>query len=338
MTEGAGAFFSGCAGPVLSEAERRFFAEARPLGFILFDRNIEDPGQLRALTGALREAVGRDAPILIDQEGGRVQRMKPPYWRQWRPALEQMQSADPGRAARAMFLRSRLIAEELRAVGIDVNCAPVADLARRDTHPVLKNRCYGSDAVTVIGAARAVAEGLLAGGVLPVLKHIPGHGRGTLDSHMTLPRVSADRATLEAEDFAPFRALADLPMAMTAHIVYDAIDPDRAATVSPQAIGVIRDEIGFDGLLMSDDISMQALSGDMKRRTVAALRAGCDAVLHCNGDMAEMEAVAEEAGMLSEAGALRAAAALARRRPPAPAQAEALEAELAEILKGDVYG
>lgn len=328
----------GCAGPALSRDEARFFAETQPWGFILFARNVADPAQLIRLTGALREAVGRDAPILIDQEGGRVQRMGPPHWRQWRPPLDQLAAAAPGAAARAMQIRYRIIAEELRAVGIDVNCAPLADLARPDTHPILRDRCYGSTPVAVIGAARAVAEGLLAGGVLPVLKHIPGHGRATLDSHLDLPVVTAPRAVLAAEDFAAFRGLADLPLGMTAHIVYEAIDPTAPATVSPAAIRLIREEIGFEGLLMTDDISMQALSGDLAARGTAALAAGCDIVLHCNGQMAEMTALAAALpGMTAQAEA-RHARAMAARRAPAPVDIAALEAELDALSRGEAHG
>lgn len=334
MSLGAGAFLLGCAGPALRADERRFFAEANPLGFILFARNIEDPDQLRRLTDELRMAVGRDAPILIDQEGGRVQRLGPPHWRDWAPALDQIAAVGPENAPRLMYIRARLIAAELAAVGIDTNCAPLADLARPETHPILKNRCYGTDPDVVIAAARATADGLLAGGVLPVLKHIPGHGRARVDSHLDLPRVTTSRKTLMAEDFAPFRALADLPLAMTAHIVFDAIDPLRPITTSPDGIALIRKAIGFDGVLMSDDISMQALSGPIGTRCVATLRAGCDVVLHCNGDLAEMQVVATECGVLGTRGAIRTARALALRHPPEPADIAGLEAELGAMLRG----
>lgn len=337
MSERPGAFIAGCAGPSLTRDERAFFAEADPFGFILFARNVSDPDQLRRLTGKLREAVGRDAPILIDQEGGRVQRLGPPHWRAWAPAAEHVAVAGP-HAERAMFLRARLIADALAAVGIDVNCAPVADIARPETHEILKDRCYGSDAASVTAAARATAEGLLAGGVLPVLKHIPGHGRATLDSHAALPRVPTDLATLQKTDFAPFRALADLPFAMTAHIVFDAIDPEHPITTSPEGIGFVRNRIGFEGFLMSDDISMRALSGAIAERAAACLRAGCDAVLHCNGDLAEMEAVAEACGELSVAAAARASRALARREAAAPAEIPALEAELDGIMERVGHG
>ncbi len=308
-----GATILGLAGPHLGDAERGFFRDADPWGFILFARNVRDPDQLRRLTGALRDAVGRDAPVLIDQEGGRVARLRPPHWTGWPPALDQMARTRPGQGARAMWLRYRVIADELAQAGIDVNCAPVADLPVPGAHEVIGDRCYGGDPETVAAAGRAVAEGLLAGGVLPVLKHIPGHGRATADSHADLPRVATDRATLRRTDFAPFRALADLPLGMTAHVVFQAIDPEAPATLSPAVIGLIRDEIGFGGLLMTDDIGMGALSGPFEGRCRQALRAGCDVILHCSGDFAEMEQVAGAAGRLDGASLRRAEAALALR-------------------------
>ncbi len=265
----------GCDGLTLSRDEAAFFRDADPFGFILFARNIDTPEQIRALTTALRETVGRDAIITIDQEGGRVQRLRGPIWREWPAPLDTVaQSSDP---ARAMGIAARLIAHELRALGIDSNCAPCADLARDVTHPFLRNRCYGGDVTTVAKVGRAVADGLLSGGVLPVIKHMPGHGRAALDTHHDLPTVDAARADLEATDFAAFRALADLPMAMTAHIVFSAYD-DLPATQSPEVIRVIREVIGFAGLLITDDLNMQALSG-----TVAAARRSfdCCRLRHC---------------------------------------------------------
>ena len=334
---GCGAAILGCLGPRLRAEERAFFAETQPWGFILFARNLETPDQVRRLTQALRDAVGRDAPILIDQEGGRVQRLGAPHWRQWLPPLEQM-SRGGADAMRAMFLRSRLIADELRALGIDVNCSPMADVADAGTHPFLKNRCYGMDAETVTRAARAVADGLMAGGVLPVMKHIPGHGRAAVDSHLDLPVVPEDAAALRARDFAPFAALADLPMAMTAHVVYSAFDATDPATTSAAMVRLIRDEIGFRGLLMTDDISMQALRGDLAERCGAARAAGCDLVLHCNGDLAEMRVVTEVAGALDGAALMRAAAALAARPGVLPIDIAAAEAELGALLDGRVHG
>ncbi|TXH98473.1 MAG: glycoside hydrolase family 3 protein [Pseudorhodobacter sp.] len=327
----------GCLGPKLLPEERAFFREADPFGFILFARNIENPDQVERLTRSLREAVGRDAPILIDQEGGRVQRMRAPHWREWSPPLDAARDAGPD-AARVLGLRARLIAHELRRVGIDANCAPVADIAGPQTHPFLRNRCYGETAAQVSHIARAVADAHLAEGVLPVMKHLPGHGRATADTHHNLPTVTASREDLAAHDFAPFKALADLPMAMTAHIVFAAYDAARPATQSPEMIRVIRQEIGFQGLLMTDDLNMQALSGDLGQRTRASMAAGCDIALHCKGDMAEMQAVAAEAGDMRPDTQARARAALARRKPAEPVDIAALEADLAAIGQGALHG
>ncbi|MFO1141272.1 MAG: glycoside hydrolase family 3 N-terminal domain-containing protein [Amaricoccus sp.] len=326
----ARAVIFGCAGTGLGRGERRFFAEAEPWGFILFARNIEDPAQLRRLSPGLRDCVGRDAPVLIDQEGGRVARMRRPAWREWAPALDACRAQpDPDLRTLAMRLRYRLIAAELAEVGIDVDCAPVLDIAGPDTHPVILNRCYGDDPAEIAAVGRAVAEGLLAGGVLPVMKHVPGQGRAALDSHLALPRVSAPRETLAA-DFAPFRALRDLPVAMTAHVVYDAIDPERPATQSPAVVEVIREEIGFGGLLLTDDLSMKALEGSFAVRAARALGAGCDVALHCNGDPAEMAEVASAVPALGGEAAARAARALALRHAVAGDTA-AFGAELADL-------
>ncbi len=314
----------------ITEWERGFFREVQPLGFILFARNIDNPDQLRRLTHALREAVQRDAMILIDQEGGRVQRMRSPHWREYLPALDQMaQAADP---LRAHWVRNRLIAAELHDVGIDANCAPLADIAEEATHPVLKNRLYGYDVQTVVEACRVCADAHLAGGVLPVLKHIPGYGRASVDSHKDLPRVDAPREELEAWDFAPFAALTDIPMGMTAHIVFSDIDPANPATTSAKMMEVIRKDIGFDGLLMTDDLSMEALSGTIAQRAAASIAAGCDIILHCNGNAAEMQAVAQASGTMTDAAITRANRALALRKTPANIDIAALEAELGRHL------
>lgn len=262
-------------GPVLSAAEKAFFRDADPFAFILFARHVVDGDQLRRLCGDLREAVGRDALITIDQEGGRVQRLVPPMATQFLPPLEEVALAGD-RAAEAMKLRYQIIAHELRSNGIDSNCAPLVDVAVPETHPFLQNRCYGMQPDQVAAIGRAVADGLLAGGVVPVVKHLPGHGRAVSDSHKELPRVSVPRAALD-QDFAPFKALSDLPMGMTAHLLYDALD-DRPATLSPVIMQQIRQEIGFDGLIMTDDISMQALSGDRGRLRSRRLRR---AVMRC---------------------------------------------------------
>lgn len=322
----------GCLGPHLSAAEAAFFADAAPVGFILFARNVEDPAQLRRLTGDLRAAVGWQAPVFIDQEGGRVQRLRAPHWREWLPPLEQVARAGPERAARSMYLRSWLIGREQAALGIDGNCAPCADIARPETHPFLRNRCYGEDPKTVGRVARAVAEGLADAGVFPVLKHLPGHGRGTLDSHLELPHVAAPRALLEAEDFAAFRALADLPWGMSAHLVFEAIDPDAPATLSPAMIRLIRDEIGFGGVLMTDDLSMNALPGGIGARAARALAAGCDLILHCNGERHEMEAVLRAAGELGQSASTRITRALGSRRTPVEMDERAALEELRDLL------
>ncbi len=323
----------GCAGLVVTAAERAFFADARPWGFILFARNVRDAAQLTALTAQLRDAVGYDAPILIDQEGGRVQRMRGPIWREWMPPLDQMAVGGP----RAMALRYRLIAHELRAVGIDVNCAPTADVVRADTHPFLRNRLYGETPEAVAKAARAVADGLLAGGVLPVVKHIPGHGAGVTDSHKSLPRVSLDRATLDSVDFAAFKALNELPLGMTAHIVYEAFGSTLPATMDPDIIALIRNDIGFDGALMTDDLSMGALPGPIGERAARAKQAGCDLILHCNGDLAEMADVVTQSGTLDGLAKARTDAALAARKDPDPLDIAQVEADLAVLLNGEVY-
>ena len=309
------ALILGCSGPALTPDEAAFFRDAAPWGFIVFRRNVESPDQLRRLTAALRETVGRaDAPVLIDQEGGRVQRMGPPHWPKY-PAGRRYGGLDDGLAAAR--LGARLMAHDLTDVGVNVDCAPVLDVPVAGSHDIIGDRAYADEPAEVAAFGRAVAEGLMAGGVLPVMKHVPGHGRAGVDSHLSLPVVTATRAELEARDFAPFRALADLPMAMTAHVVFTALDPSRPATTSPEVIAsVIRGAIGFDGLLMSDDLSMQALSGTLRERAAAALGAGCDVALHCNGAMAEMRGVAEAAPELAGPALRRAEAALARLAAP----------------------
>ena len=312
----------GIDGPALTARERAFHREADPWGFILFKRNIENPEQVRRLTADLRDCVGREAPILIDQEGGRVDRLGPPHWPAHVPPLEV--AAGQGLDARAEALRTRYarIGADLAALGIDVNCAPTLDIAGPATHPFLRNRCYAEAAGEVAVLGRAVADGLADAGVLPVMKHMPGHGRGAVDSHHDLPRTDAPRPVLEAEDFAPFRALADLPMAMTAHVVFEAFDPTSPVTTSAEMIRSIRGESGFDGLLMTDDIGMNALEGAVEDRALRALAAGCDLVLHCNGNLQERERVANVLPPLTAAAAARADRALAQR----PALKEAAHA------------
>jgi beta-N-acetylhexosaminidase len=319
-------------GPIghsVTDWERAFFRDSDPLGFIVFARNVDTPDQLRRLTSDLRDAVGRDAPILIDQEGGRVQRMREPHWREWLPPLEQAALASD--TARSFYIPSRIMADELRGVGIDANCAPTCDIAGPETHPFLRNRCLGEDPITVIQNARATADGLLDGGVLPVMKHMPGHGRGTVDSHLGLPVADVALDVAADWDFAPFRGLNDLPMGMTAHIIFSAVGMSPS-TQNPDMIKLIRNEIGFDGLLMSDDISMEALSGTVAERTTASISAGCDVVLHCNGDPAEMQAVTDAAGTMTDCAVARTHAALAQRKTPDDIDIAALSAELEALL------
>ncbi len=302
-----------CSGPVLTEAERAFFADVRPWGFILFRRNVESPEQVLRLTEALRGSVGWHCPILVDQEGGRVQRLGPPHWPKYPPGEAYLQAAnDPFSARGLAWLGGRLMAHDLKAVGIDVDCAPVLDVPTPGAHDIIGDRAFGQDPATVTQIGRAMAEGLLAGGVLPVIKHMPGHGRAHADSHKELPTVNASLDHLDAWDFAPFKALSDMPVGMTAHIVFTAIDKKRPATQSKKAIRLIREHLGFGGLLLSDDLCMNALSGSLTERAEKSLKAGCDLVIHWTGDMAEMEQVAKGVGRLKGGAARRAAAALAR--------------------------
>ncbi len=330
----------GCAGLQLTDGERAFFADADPWGFILFARNIENPAQVSALTAEMRDLTGRDVPILIDQEGGRVARLRPPHWRTYpagcRYGEVYARSSDEG--VEAARLGARLIAAELRAVGVNVDCLPVLDLPVAGAHDVIGDRAYGTTPEQVIAMGRAAAEGLLDGGVLPIIKHIPGHGRAGVDSHLSLPRVATDVKTLNQTDFAPFKALADIPLAMTAHVVYETIDAAAPATTSRTVINdIIRGIIGFDGCLMSDDLSMQALSGTLAERTHASLKAGCDLVLHCNGKMEEMKAVATEVPMLAGDALRRSTAALDRMSLPQDFDEDAALARFA-VLTGTIWG
>lgn len=320
----------GCAGATLMPDERAFFAASDPLGFILFQRNCADPAQLRRLVDDLRASVGRaDAPVLIDQEGGRVARLRPPHWRSY-PSAERIAAlgAEAPAAARVV---TRLIADDLAALGITVDCLPVLDLPVPGADAVIGDRAYGTQAETVALIGHAACDGLLAGGILPVLKHIPGHGRGTVDSHLACPLVTTAIHTLEVTDFAPFRALNGMPWAMTAHIVYEAVDPARPATLSSKVIAeIIRGEIGFDGVLVSDDLSMQALGGSLGERASGALAAGCDVVLHCNGQLDEMREIAAAVAALRDVAVRRIADGEARRQwHIEPIDRAALEARLA---------
>jgi len=287
----------GCAGTELSAEERAFFRDADPLAFILFARNIDTPDQVRRLTSELRASLGRDdAIILIDQEGGRVQRLRPPHWNDY-PAMQTLgvkADVDPEGAAECVMLTYRLIAEDLTALGIDVDCAPVLDLPAPDGHEIIGDRAFSDDPDIIARLGQACCDGLMAGGVMPVIKHIPGHGRATADSHLELPHVETGRAVLEATDFAPFRALRHAPAGMTAHIVYDDLDAVNPGSSSSIVVSdIIRDHIGFDGLLFSDDVCMKALQGPLGSRVSSVLGAGCDVALHCDGNLDDMVAIAE---------------------------------------------
>jgi beta-N-acetylhexosaminidase len=329
------AFITGLAGTALTSAERAFLRESQPWGLVIFKRNIETPAQVRRLVTSFRDAVARDAPVLVDQEGGRVQRLGPPHWPAYPAAAAYGRLFDRSAALgrNAAYLGARLIAADLAAVGIDVDCLPVADVPAAGADPIIGDRAYGESAEKVAALARSAADGLLAGGVLPVLKHIPGHGRASVDSHRQLPVVKTDRATLVATDFAAFRALSDLPLGMTAHVVYTAIDPIAPATTSVTLVReVIRGWLGFRGLLMSDDISMDALSGSIGERSRAAISAGCDVVLHCNGELAEMRAIASTVPALADEAAARADAALGQRRRISNDDLDAVRAEWSALM------
>jgi len=335
------AFISGLGATSLTAEEAAFLRDAEPWGLILFKRNVETPEQLRRLTGACRDVLGRDVPILIDQEGGRVQRLRPPHWPSYPPGADygRLYQKDRQTGLAAARLGARLIAHDLRAVGIDVDCLPLADVPAPDGDQVIGDRAYGETPEQVAALAGAVAGGLADGGVLPVLKHLPGHGRATADSHASLPVVDADRGTLEAVDFAAFRPLSSLPLGMTAHVVFTAFDALAPATTSVTMVEqVIRGWIGFQGLLMSDDVSMGALSGTIGERTRASIAAGCDVVLHCNGNAAEMTEVAANAPALSGRARERADAALAARRSPDPIDVDAARATFAALMEGRASG
>lgn len=331
-----GAFIAGCAGLELTSAEVAFFRETQPWGLILFARNVDTPDQIKALTSSFRDIVGRaDAPVLIDQEGGRVQRMRPPHWRTYPPgrAYAALYQQDPVAGLKATRAVYRLLAQDLAEVGINVDCVPVLDVPQPGSHEIIGDRAYGMTPEQVALLGRAAAQGLMDGAVLPIIKHIPGHGRAFADSHLELPVVDASRAELESVDFPPFAALADIPMAMTAHVVYSALDPDNCCTLSATVIGeVIRGQIGFDGLIMSDDLSMKALKGSFRERGERAIAAGCDVLLHCNGNMAEMTEVAAAAGTLDGTSAERADRALSFLRGPEHFDQHAAEALLEQLI------
>ena len=328
----------GCAGPTLTPDEAALFGTVNPLGFILFSRNCVSPQQVGRLVTALRLAVGRpDAPVLIDQEGGSVRRLLPPQWDDVPPAalFGKMYDHDSSRACDAANLAGRLIATQLAPSGITVTCAPVLDVTFADTTSAIGDRAFASDPAIIVDLARAFSDGLLSGGVLPVIKHMPGHGRASVDSHLEPPRVTASAAKLRETDFAPFRALASLPLGMTAHVVYDSFDAENVATVSKTMVGdIIRGEIGFGGFLLTDDIGMGALSGDIETRFAAALGAGCDAILHCSGDFNEMLRVGAIVPRLSDVAQARWQSAAAQVSPAAVSiDAADLAKQLAELTQ-----
>jgi beta-N-acetylhexosaminidase len=332
------AFITGLAGTKLTSAERSFLREASPWGLILFKRNIATPDQVAALVKDFRDTIGRDnAPVLIDQEGGRVSRLVPPHWPDYPPgaAYGRIYQHDPSMGLTAARLGAHLIAADLNALGITVDCVPIADVPTVGADPIIGDRAYGTTVRQVVDIARAFAQGLMAGGVLPVLKHIPGHGRASVDSHVKLPLVETEHAILAETDFAAFRELADLPLGMTAHVVYAAIDSDHPATTSAIMIkDVIRSFIGFDGALMTDDIAMGALSGSISERSRAAFVAGCDLILHCNGNLQQMQQVAASSPVLDGAAAERAAAALRAGAKPEPLDLAAARAQFAGMMEG----
>ncbi len=333
------AFITGLEGPVLSPAEAAFLRATRPLGLILFSRNCESHEQIRALLGDALAAIGTDETlVLIDQEGGRVQRLRPPLGRALPPAAayaDQYQCGDPSGACEAAFAAARLVARDLRDLGINTNCTPVLDLPVPGAHAITGDRAFGTSVEQVVRLGRAVAKGFMAGGVLPVIKHIPGHGRATKDSHLDLPVVDTSHAELSRSDFAPFKALADIPAAMSAHVVFSAIDPAEPASTSAKVIGeIIRAEIGYDGLLMSDDLGMRALRGSMRQRAEAVMAAGSDVALHCSGVLAEMEAVAAGVPVLAGSGLRRAGKAIAVLKNQEEFDVAAAEDRLAAVIAG----
>jgi beta-N-acetylhexosaminidase len=318
MTQSA--FIIGCECIVLTSDEKDFFQDADPWGFIMFGRNIDTAEQVAALVSSFRECVGRDdAPVLIDQEGGRVQRLKPPEWSSYPSAARfgEIEHRFPGQGCEAAYLGARLIALDLFSLGITIDCLPVLDVPVADTTRAIGDRAYGENAVDVSRLGKAAADGLISGGVSPVVKHMPGHGRAVVDSHLELPRVSATFAELVSHDFSAFKPFADFPLGMTGHVVFEAVDPDNPATLSGEVISsVIRQEIGFQGLLMTDDISMGALQCDMSERASRAIRAGCDVILHCNGVMEEMTCVAANVPILDGKAKQRATEAIRLRTAP----------------------
>jgi beta-N-acetylhexosaminidase len=333
------AFICGLSGLLLAARERDFLGQTQPAGLILFARNVESPDQLRRLIADAKAAADGDGRMLVmvDQEGGRVQRLKEPHWPRYPAAraFAHLRGDDCEKAGEAAYLCARMMAQDLRELGFNTTCAPVLDVPVPGADNIIGDRAYAEEARAVIELGGAVADGLLASGILPVMKHIPGHGRAMADSHLALPVVDTPLSELEAHDFAPFRALRHLPLAMTAHVVFKAVDPSAPVTVSEKAIGeMIRGHIGFDGLLMSDDLSMRALSGTLAERARASYAAGCDLALHCNGSMEEMVAIAAVAPYLEGMALKRFDAALAQLREPQAFDRESAEQARLDSLAG----
>ena len=326
----------GLSGPKLTDAERVFFRDANPWAFILFARNIENPEQLRRLTSDLREAVGRDCLIFVDQEGGRVQRLTTPHWRKYPSGavFSQLHAQSPKLGKRAAYLSYRLIADDLRRVGITADCAPVLDLPQENANPIISDRAFGEQTDKIIDIAHAVMAGLMSGGVAPVIKHIPGHGRAKVDSHKALPYIDTSRQEIESTDFIPFRALSEAPMAMTAHAVYECSSRSALTVSKKSLIELVRGAIGFNGLLMSDDLDMKALKGGLTRKTERALAAGCDVALQCSGQLIDMVQVAKGAILLSGRAKRRAIVAELCAEHITPFDREAAISEFDTILSG----
>lgn len=326
-----------CEGARLSEDERAFFREVNPWGFILFGRHCETADAIRAHCDELRDCVGRDAPILIDQEGGRVARLKAPAFpvHQAPAVFGDLWRLDPKKAAHAAALNAELMGRMLSSLGVTINCAPSLDVPQIDADPAtVGDRALAKHPETIISLAQAGVAGFIKGGVAPVIKHMPGLGRALCDSHKKLPRVIARREDLEREDFHPFKALSDTKIGMTCHVVYEALDAERPATLSPEIVGnVIRKEIGFDGLLLTDDLKMEALSGSYGARAKASLEAGCDIALMCNLSLAQKQAAAGDITPLSDRAAHRSDAAMAQTVASKDAGGEEAYAELAHLLK-----
>ena len=327
------------AGPTLSADEKAFFRDINPFGYILFARHCTDPDAVRRLVGELKSLSGRDRlPILIDQEGGRVARLKPPHWPKYAPAgtFAALAKRDREKAHKAVYLNARLIASDLHALGITVDCAPLADLPIKGAHDIIGDRAFGTEAEQVVYLGRAMAAGLMDGGIVPILKHIPGHGRATADSHDEVPIVHESLEVLRATDFVPFKMLANLPMAMTAHVLYTAIDEEQMATLSKKTIDLIRNELGFKNLLMSDALDMKSLAHmELGERARACLAAGCDIALHCNSSFDEKVQVAD--GVCALEGESLERAVRAMNSVKTPKNFDPVEARQAlEELLGDV--